>query len=316
MDVVKISVIIATYNRSHSLVRTLESLAGQTLAPGRWEAVVVDNNSTDDTREEFAKFVALNPGFNFRMTSETAQGLSPARNRGIAGARGEYLVIIDDDQTVNGDFLKTYTGFFDSNPGVAAAGGVIIPVYETAPPRWLSHYTERMLAGALDLGRKPGEFPRGKYPGGGNMALRKGMTDKYGVFDVNLGRTGTKLMGGEEKDLFARLRAGGERIWYLPGAEVYHHIPAGRLTLDYLDRLSRTTGASERVRTRGESRAAYAARIVAEAVKWAATAALLLFYTLTLRPAKGWALVRMRTQITLGLVLSGTRAGRPLRSVR
>ena len=94
----RLSIIIATYNRGEKLARTLRSLAAQTLPAGEWEAVVVNNNSTDDTPGVFARFTgAEGRDLNIRMVEETRQGLSWARNRGLAEARGEIIVMIDDD---------------------------------------------------------------------------------------------------------------------------------------------------------------------------------------------------------------------------
>src|SRR4051812_41821624 len=94
-DAVKDSVVIATYNRAADLRETLASLAA--LRPdGPWEAIVVDNNSTDGTR---ALVEELAPGFPapLRYAFESTQGRSAALNTGIAQARGEIVVTTDDD---------------------------------------------------------------------------------------------------------------------------------------------------------------------------------------------------------------------------
>jgi glycosyltransferase involved in cell wall biosynthesis len=295
--VIRLSLIIATWNRGESLVRTLESVVAQDLAPALWEAVVVDNNSTDNTRELFAHFAAAHPAANLRIVSEPRQGLSHARNRGIAESEGSIIAIIDDDEEVNAGFARAYLDFFDTHGG-AAAGGRITPHYDTPPPRWLSPYTERPIAGTLDLGDEVREFPAGRFPGGGNMALRRTALDSVGLFNPDLGRTGAKLLAGEEKDLFARLRAAGEKIYYVPAAQILHIIPRERLTLNYLARVSRMSGITQK---------AMAGRtaLVCELLKWCATLALALFYTLTLRPAKARGLFVLRRNVTKGIMISG-----------
>lgn len=101
------------------------------------------------------------------------------------------------------------------------------------------------------------------------MGIRRTAIERYGMFNPELGRTGNSPMGGEEKDLFARLRAGGEEIYYVPGAIIYHIIPEQKLTPEYFDRLTRMIGKSERVRTRNLGTATYLKRLFSEGIKWA-----------------------------------------------
>lgn len=298
---IMVSIVIATFNRGEKLVRTLRSLAAQTLSADRWEAVVVNNNSSDDTPAHFEKFVKANPGLNMRMVDEPRQGLSHARNKGIAESRGEIIAIIDDDEEVNPGFADAYADFFDRHPDVAAAGGKVVPLYETKRPDWMSPYTERPIAGTLDRGEREKPFGKG-YPAGGNMAVRRSILDKYGMFDPNLGRTGDNPMGGEEKELFSRITAGGESVWYVPGAVIHHIIPAGKLTMKYFRRLSRGCGASERVRTRSISKAAYAMAVVKEMFKWGGSFVIAFWYTLCQKPLKAHYLIEMRRCITAGLL--------------
>lgn len=298
---VRVSVVIATYNRGEKLVRTLRSLAAQDVHVSEWEAVVVNNNSSDGTADHFARFAAENPGLNIRMVDEPRQGLSYARNIGIAESTGAVIAIIDDDEEVNPGFVQAYAAFFDAHPEVAAAGGKVVPLYECGRPEWMSRYTERPIAGTLDRGNSAKPFGKG-YPAGGNMAVRRSVFERYGLFDTGLGRTGDKPMGGEEKELFHRIMSGGETVWYLPGAVIYHIIPAEKLTLKYFRRLSRGCGASERVRTLAISKGAYAGAVVREMLKWAASLAIALWYGICQQPLKAHYLLEMRRCITAGLL--------------
>ena len=89
----KLSIIVATYNRAQSLLRTLESVVAQTAPAELWECVVVNNNSSDDTAELFADFAATHSGYSLKMVDEPKQGLSNARNCGIAASNGSYIAI-------------------------------------------------------------------------------------------------------------------------------------------------------------------------------------------------------------------------------
>ena len=169
----RLSLIVATYNRAEQLLTTLRSVAAQTAPTAEWECVVVDNNSTDDTAARFEEFLSAHPGLPLRRVSETRQGLSWARNRGIAETTGDIVAIIDDDERIVPEFIAAYIAFFDAHPSVASAGGPIVAEYPAGRPAWMSRYTERPIANPIDLGPTPRPFPRGRIPGGGNMALRR-----------------------------------------------------------------------------------------------------------------------------------------------
>lgn len=115
---IRISLIIATYNRADCLLRTLNSVAEQSLNPALYEIIVVNNNSTDHTAETCHKFAEGHAELHFHMVTEIRQGLSHARNCGIAHASGEFVAIIDDDELINRDFLKNYYDFFLTHPTV------------------------------------------------------------------------------------------------------------------------------------------------------------------------------------------------------
>lgn len=297
----KLSLIIATYNRGALLERTLDSLLVQTLPPDCWEAVVVNNNSTDDTESRFAAYAAAHPEVDLCMVTETRQGVSAARNRGIAEAQGDYIVVIDDDETVVPEFLESYYRLFEESPDVAAAGGRILPEFVSTPPDWMSRYTERAIAGTLDLGMEQKEFPQGTFFGGGNHGFRREVVARYGGFDPSLGRTGSVLLAGEEKEFFLRLRAGGERIVYLPRAVIYHLIDGRRMTRAYFSRLCLNIGRSERRRTKSVS-GGYVRRLCLEAVKWCGATVIGAGYLCAGHPARGGYLLLMRWQITRGLL--------------
>lgn len=131
------------------------------------------------------------------------------------------------------------------------------------------------------------------------MALRREIFERYGCFNPALGRRGEQLIGGEESDLFERLRQGGEVILYQPRAVMWHLIPARKLTFDYLDALSLQIGVSQRARAEISERILHLR--LGELFKWGATLLLSLGYLLTLRPAKAGALCRMRYGISRGI---------------
>jgi glycosyltransferase involved in cell wall biosynthesis len=298
----RISLLVATFNRADYLERTLRSLAAQTLDAAQFEIVVVDNNSTDHTREVCEKFRAENPAIDFTYCFEPVQGLSAARNRAVQCAKGDVLAMLDDDIDADPGLAEVCAAFFARTPRADACGGRVLPRYEIDPPRWRSHFTDLFIASALDLGSREMPFPRRRYPIGANFALRRGAVERLSGFDTSLGRTGNTPLGGEEKDLIRRLRDSGGGVWYLPTAVVHHIVPPWKVTDDYFDRVTRGMGVSERVRTLSVSRSAFAASLAREAVKWAGAAIIALGYLLQGRAAAALYLMRMRRNVTAGLL--------------
>lgn len=296
---IRLSIVIATYNRATLLLDALKSVIRQSAPAQEWECVVVNNNSSDNTSECFAEFASGHPEYNLRIVDEPNQGLSYARNRGIRESVGEYIAIIDDDEHIAEDFVAAYIRLFDDVPEAVAAGGPIVARYPTGRPRWMSCYTERPIANAMYFGEEVREFPKGRVPGGGNMALRRSAIRRYGVFDTSLGYSGESLIGGEECDLFERLQIADAKYYYVPTAVMYHIIPREKLSKEYFARLSYNVGVSQLRRARLYRRV-WRVRFV-ELSKWVATLLIALWYTITLQWRKGYYLILMRLNISRGL---------------
>lgn len=296
-----ISVIICTYNRARYISAVLESIAG--CGYEDYEIIVVDNNSSDNTADLVSAFEQKHQGLKLRYCVEPVQGLSSARNRGIAEAQGDILVFVDDDATVGKGYLSCYAELFERRPEVYAAGGPIIPSYECGgEPAWMTYHLRRLLTGYLYFGDRERAFPGKQYPGGGNAAYRKEVFRKIGLYNTALGRNGGNLGGGEEKDIFRRMEEKGLGYVYVPGSVLYHSIPDYKLEDDYFNRLTLGIGESERIRTRAVSKSAYFKRLCMEAVKWAGTLVLYLKYLILFKPECGDRLVRFRRNVTRGLL--------------
>lgn len=292
---IQLSLIIATYNRAEQLMVTLASVATQSGNAAMWECIVVDNNSADNTRERVTSFIKEHPTLNIRYCFEHKQGLSHARNRGISEAAGDIIAFIDDDERIVPEFIKAYIKLFDEYPEAMAAGGKIVAEYPTGRPRWMSHYTERPIANPMDFGDYITPFPKGRIPGGGNMALRREVFNTVGLFNTSLGRTGKRLIGGEESDLFERIASIGMKCYYAPRAVMYHIIPQEKLTEEYFERLCYNTGVSQLTRAQIHN---HTTRLyIGEVVKWCATLLLCLFH----RPIQSRYLIKMRRNITRGI---------------
>ena len=226
----KITAILCTYNRCDSLARALDSLAASILPEDiEWEVLLVDNNSTDRTREVVEMFRSRHPG-RFRYFFEPRQGKSFALNSGIREARGNILAFVDDDVTVEPTWLHSLTSPLHDGEW-AGAGGRILPERSFVPPSWLAIEGPMSMIGALCAYSDPGDIPGElKTPlVGANMAIRREMFDKYGDFRTDLGPRPGNEVRHEDTDLSRRLTSGGERLRYVPSATVYHEIHEGRV---------------------------------------------------------------------------------------
>jgi glycosyltransferase involved in cell wall biosynthesis len=224
----RLSLVLCTYNRAQSLRETLNSLRSLDVGGLEGEIIVVDNNSSDDTRDVIESFLPHAP-LETRHLFEARQGLSHARNAGIDAATGEVIVFCDDDVLVDPAWLREIAGVFArENP--AALGGKILPKWQLPPPHWLGPKLHSFLA-LLDYGDAPIEM-KDPILWGANLAVRRDVFDTM-RFDGGLGRSGDKLYNGEDAALLQKLIDRGDRVIYWPRAVVHHNIPAQRLTKAY-----------------------------------------------------------------------------------
>ena len=228
------SVVIATYNRAVDLRATLDSLAG--LRPrGDWEVIVVDNNSTDATRQAVESAAARFPA-PLRYVFEREQGRSPALNAGIRLARGAIIVTTDDDVRVEPEWLDRAAEGLE-RLHCDYVGGRVLPIWGGKPPLWLPNRGGKQWAviALLDYGPHPLEFGA-RVPLGVNMAFRREAFDRAGLLDPNTGRRAGTLLGQEVREWCMRARAAGLRGFYVPELAVRHIIPASRLRKAYFRR--------------------------------------------------------------------------------
>lgn len=228
------SIIVCTYNRAESLKDTLAALAALKAQPDlQWEVLVVDNNSRDHTRKVVE--AAQRDWPRLRYVFEAAQGLSHARNRGIVESTGEVLLFTDDDVLPEPEWLET------TLEGLAkyqadACGGYIAPIWETPPPAWLTERFYGFLAVRTDRKDDYMITEPSQAPFGANMAFRKNVFDRLGMFDIRRGRQGNVLAGGEDIEFFERILSADMRAIFLGRSRVHHKVEAYRCTKRYLRR--------------------------------------------------------------------------------
>ena len=297
-----LSLIVCTYNRDKYLYGALQCIAENGFPTEAYEIILVNNMSTDNTEAECQRFQKDHPEVDFHYFVETHQGLSFARNRGIEESRGDTLVFLDDDSYIQKGYLENLQKQLEAHPDADAFGGKIDPIFESGEaPKWLSKWNYSWVS-AINLGEKVCQFKGKAFPIGANMGIKKAMLSKIGVFNTELGRSKKNLMGGEEKDLFERIRQQGGNIYYFPDVVVHHVIPPSRTTKEYVKRLGEGVGMSERIRTLNVSRWKYLKRLLSELVKWGGTVVLWLGFALKGQFEKGNILFTFRRKVTSGLL--------------
>jgi glycosyltransferase involved in cell wall biosynthesis len=229
----KLSVILCSYNRSQVLDVALASVAALRLPDGvDWEILVVDNNSKDQTRQVIETYCRRYPQ-RFRYLFEGRQGKSHALNTGVREARGDVLAFVDDDVTVEPTWLQNLTASLQNHTWVGAGGRICPPESVSLPP-WIALEGDHSTAGILalfDRGSSPRELSDPPY--GTNMAFRREMFEKYGVFRTDLGPCPGSEIRGEDTEFCLRLMKAGEKLLYEPSAVVYHDVPESRLRKQY-----------------------------------------------------------------------------------
>lgn len=202
------------------------------IPPGvKWELLVVNNNSTDDTYAVALRYADRLPIY---VMSEVKQGQSNARNRAVAAAKGDVIIWTDDDVLVEQSWLAEYASAVKRHPEADYFGGPIRPWFPVNPPRWLG---EQYRAcgwpwAVLDLGGEERHLNRGEWVYGANMAFRSETQRQY-PFDPTLGHVANRLGGGDDIGLQKQIRQfGGVGVW-LPKAVVRHYVVPERMTLKY-----------------------------------------------------------------------------------
>ncbi len=229
---IDITLLVCTYNRSDDLREMLETaLKQETGGEFAYEVLVVDNNSTDDTRSVVEEFIAR--GYeNLRYLFESRQGKSYALNTGLNAARGSIFTICDDDFILPEDWLKNIFAAFGAHPEVSFVSGKVLPAWQGEPPSWLT--PEHWSAIALtDYGEK--EF----YADENNQicllacSFRMADVKAVGGYNPKLGVTKNQIGGTEDFDILKRLWKSGRKGIYLPHIWFYHKVSPNRYTKEY-----------------------------------------------------------------------------------
>jgi GT2 family glycosyltransferase len=222
---IECSVLLATRDRAASLERTLASLEAQA-APGiRWEVLVADNGSTDDTEAILARWAGRLP---IHRAVESVAGKNRALNRILTMAQGQLLLFTDDDVVFAPGWIAGHAAAAARWPDYDIFAGVVHPLFPSTPPSWAADKRLRAILFA-EYDHGAAEQPTEYLPFGPNFAVRAtalGTTR----FDDSVGPNGAEYPMGGETELLRRLTRQGARTVYVPGAMVQHLVRADQLT--------------------------------------------------------------------------------------
>jgi glycosyltransferase involved in cell wall biosynthesis len=222
----KISAIVCTHNGRKVLKKALQSLVGQTLYKKDYEILVVDNASTDGSREIIRQFEKEE---NLHYIFESNLGLSHARNTGWQQSQGDIIAFLDDDAVACPEWLERIIAAFGREPQAGAVGGRVMPIWEAPMPRWVSDKMLRALS-VIDWSETPVFLDEQQFLVGANISFPKKLLEKVGGFSSELGRKGKCLLSNEESLLVLKIKESGYKVYYDPQIKVDHLIPANRLS--------------------------------------------------------------------------------------
>jgi glycosyltransferase involved in cell wall biosynthesis len=239
-----ITAAICTYNNWASLAKTLESFIRLQMGAGiKWELLIVDNNSCDDTKRVCQKYSCLLP---LRYVFEPRQGLTHARKRAVIEGAGEMIAFVDDDCIVSPTWLQEAVAFCRSHPMAGAVGGKVSLLWEEPPNETVVRY-ENYLA-KQDHGPAPLRLPSEGFTflvGAGLVVRRPALEASQWMHRAVLSdRRGNGMTSCGDIEIVLRIRNAGYELWYNPAMEMQHCIPRRRMSVPYLCRLLRGTGQS------------------------------------------------------------------------
>lgn len=243
---VELSIIVCTRNRAKQLATLIHCLGSQTdIENLNWEIIIVDNNSSDNTKEVSYAFCE---GSNLKINYvfEEKIGLSYARNTGILASKGSLLLFIDDDVLIPKEFVANALFGINEYPEFHIFGFRILPEWPEArsrdlafkPPWWMKFKKPFGLIQSFlpihDHGVEALQYPNrfARNPIGACFIVKKEVFEKLGPFRENLGAGQSGLCEDTEYFWYAMLNS--FKILYWPHAVLYHTVDPKRLTVSYL----------------------------------------------------------------------------------
>lgn len=239
-----VSVIICTCNRAHLLPGVISQLQAQTYPPDAFEIIVVGNTSTDHTMQVVER-LATEGGVPVHYVCEPRSGVTFPRNRGAEVARYPYLAYVDDDCSLEPNWLQQLMRGFDLHERVLAVGGQVLVCWDQGEKTsWLIPGLERWFGANRYLGTHPRLLGRDERIIECNMALERRAWQAAGGF-LGTDQFGCPLGCSEVVYLLEQLHRQGGKVAFIPEAVIYHHI--GKRTRGWMLQRAYWQGVSDSV---------------------------------------------------------------------
>jgi glycosyltransferase involved in cell wall biosynthesis len=239
----KLTIVLSTYNRCEQVVGAIQSILNQDADPSAFDLIVVDNNSTDRTREIVMELAESARDVTLRYMFEPMQGVSYARNRAIRGSATPLVAFTDDDVRISSTWVSKIMRTFEEHPDVDFVGGKVLPEWDGTPPPWLvpRHWAPLAL---VDYGDAPTTVDA-RNPiclVTANLAVRRRVFDRVGVFSPAVQRVKNGIGSLEDQEILLRAFAAGFRGLYDPTICVTAPVPIDRVRKSYHRRWHRGNG--------------------------------------------------------------------------
>jgi len=247
----KIDVVICTYKPDKKVLSAvLDGLALQTLPKHRWNLTIVNNYPQDSSLQEHVR--RFYPDLEITILNEEKPGLIYARLAAMASVKSDLIVFSDDDTVLDPTYLENAVEIAKNEPDLGAFGGKSIGHYSKKPPKWFlkieGHVAVRDYG---DDSITSSEDKWGKWePIGAGFVVKRPVWELFVTFcnehseSLGLGRSGKKLMAGEDSLLARMSYRLGMKCGYRPQLSLVHRISSNRVNFRYMCRILRGHGAS------------------------------------------------------------------------
>jgi GT2 family glycosyltransferase len=232
---VDLTLLVCTHNRSNDLRELLDTALAQDAGDTcTYEILVVDNNSTDETRRVVeARMVSGHT--NLRYLFEPRLGRASALNAGMDAARGPIVTVADDDYLLPANWVTATVETFRTHPEISVTGARVLPLWQSEVPSWLGREHWSALA-LTDFGETSFTVDGSRKIGLLACSLRVSDVKAVGGYRGGLSGSGELFGGTEDIEILERLWKAGKKGLYLPHVAVRHKIGAARMTKKYLRR--------------------------------------------------------------------------------
>lgn len=248
-----ITIIIPTYNPNIiRLNRTIQGIINQSVT--NWECIIINNNSTQLFETEIIKHPQL------KVVQQPKQGLTYARLKGFEEAKGDIIIMVDDDNVLEKNYLKHCLDIFEQHPNLGAIGGNISPEFETIPPQWTEEFWGKLAirnlgdkviisennaatkSQIINHKSKIQTYPLCAPVGAGmaikTLALKKYINQIQSQQTAISDRSGNSLTSSGDNEIVMQILLSNYQVGFFPQLNLIHLVPANRLTKKYLAKLN------------------------------------------------------------------------------